>query len=289
MQVPLKEVRTGKVKHGYPVINEKTHAVYFIYGEKDNLLYIGKSCKGRLSTRLRSHEKTNHHFMREVSHIKVMLFDNDCICSLCEIYYIATRRPTFNKDVSKDLPPLSLFNFKEEMYKTYSRGEIEDIRDCKNHIFPVKGRLEAYKKTFIGQQFGFLIVKDVYQQDGYYKAKSVCSCGQESVNTLCGLRQGNVKTCGVQRCVILHSSPYAEEYKKLETNYKISIPDLKLWHKKYNNILRSAKNRIGIDLKISFEDYIRDIKTKGIKLKDISNKRGYWKFCYNKEQYIFNK
>lgn len=270
MQILLEKATTGESKQGYPVVNERTHAVYFIYGENNNLLYIGKSCRGRLNSRLRQHEKVNHHFMKEVSHIKVMLFDNDCICSLCEIYYIATRRPTFNKDVSKDLPPFPLFDFKEELYKTYSKREIERVKDCKNHTFPIKGRLEAYKKIFTGQQFGFLTV-------------------QESINTLGGLRQGHVKTCGVKRCVILYSSPYAEEYMHLETEYKISIPNLKSWHKKYNSILRSAKHRVGIVLKISFEDYIRDIKTKGIKLKDISNKRGYWKFCYNKEQYTLNK
>lgn len=158
----------------------------------------------------------------------------------------------------------------------------------KIYIFPIKGRLEAYKEAFKGQQLGILTVQDVYQEGGYYKARSLCSCGKESLNTLGGLRKGNVKTCGDSRCVTLYSSPYAEEYARLESVHGISVCDLKVWHKKYNSVLRSAKNRLCIDLKLSFEDYIKDIKTNGINLDDISNKKGYWKFCYKKNRYILN-
>ena len=80
----------------------KDHAVYFFYNNENELIYIGKSLRGRLNSRIRSHSNSGSYFTEEVDRIEVTIFRKASDCSLYEVYLIEKYKPIHNVDCSAD-------------------------------------------------------------------------------------------------------------------------------------------------------------------------------------------
>lgn len=84
-------------KTEFPFVN--AHCVYKVMGQDSNILYIGKSSNGGLSSRLRTHLNRQETFedYDEVS-IEVSCFYNEADCLMYEVFLIGLYDPPLNLD-----------------------------------------------------------------------------------------------------------------------------------------------------------------------------------------------
>lgn len=128
------------------------HVVYKILDNDDNIIYIGKSCNGGISSRLRAHLNGQQTF-KDYHKVKVYLavFINEADCLIYEQYLIALYRPLLNIEKPQHPSSLPLLPPKFELYATVDIEDKQQVKeltklDQEELIKNRYGRIKSYCK-----------------------------------------------------------------------------------------------------------------------------------------------
>lgn len=110
------------------------HVVYKVLDVKGNIIYIGKSRDGGISSRLRTHLHGQQSFKDFDSiHVYLAVFVNEADCLIYEQYLIAKHKPSLNKDKPKYPSSLPLADPKFDFYKSIQITQKETAEEVCNY------------------------------------------------------------------------------------------------------------------------------------------------------------
>ena len=300
MRLFLKDCVNSKQKRK-EFLEVSDNMVYFFYDTDGNIVYIGRSLDGRINGRLRVHRKNE--IFNHVHEIRCVLFSEQIEATIYEMYWINRVSPKYNTEVFTGQPPLELdwyepevywlggknfADIEEDNYSSLSKLKLSTKPLPKPVEFPIKGRLDYYKNTYIGSTFSNLVIKDVIKDNNTYRA--ICDC--KLCNNTKSIGLSHVINKKILSCGCLNKLHQRFQNKpfyinlSLETN--IPIDEVYLWWRKYSAIIHTLKYK-GMSYDLSFKEFITDILEKNITLENVGYTRGGWKFNHSLLEFVKRK
>lgn len=300
MRLFLKD-RVNRKQKRKEFLEVSDNIVYFFYDTEGNIVYIGRSLDGRINGRLRMHK--NSEFFNHVHEIRCMLFSEQIEATIHEMYWINHYSPRYNNEVFTGQPPLELDWFEPEVYWVLGKNFVDIEEDKYSGLsklktvvkspptpvnFPLKGRLEYYKNTYIGATFSNLVIKDVIKHNNTYRA--VCDCKLCSNTKSIGLSHvinKKILSCGCLNMPdqILQNNPF---YINLSLETGLAITEVRTWWLKYSAIIRTLRYK-NMPHNLTFREFITDILEKNITLENVGYTKGGWKFNHSLLEYVKRK
>lgn len=165
--------------------------VYILYGENDEILYVGKATN--FVARLREHVKQNPYKIQEEI-VRVEMMNDENMIEL-EPYQYA---------VKKGISPLTLM----QSYWIYKLKPKYNLKCNKTHLneYLSEGskKVRKYNRklnndkydAMIGKKYSRLTVKSYYRKDYYVYVRCECDCGNLKEIQASNVWKGLTKSCG---------------------------------------------------------------------------------------------